>query len=262
MRGGVLGGLMVVAIALTGCARPTGDFGRAEDSVIHDSVLPFAGDHMARWRGEEVSRFNRTDTEATLRDRAWQLVRPPHVDDWYGHVLVEGQRTRVLPELEGLLSIRAYYEYLRSTRFTSSEARYAQLIEDINADAALVGPFWHEARAVRRADRLRFEAADRRADLSPLELRNATARVEENARVVDWTWRMLRFRLDAYRHAIDRIQVETPSDRAFEAGEAWVRLSKAIATAELETGFAQGGPLIGPARPGRAHLSPEKVDQK
>lgn len=262
MRASLVASLMMIAVGATGCARPTGDFGRAEDSVIHDRVLPFAGDRIAGWRGEEVSRFNRTDTEGTLRDRAWQLVRPPHVDDWYGHILVEGQRTRILPELEGLLSIRAYYEYLRSARFASSEARYAQLIEDMNADAALVEPFWHEARAVRRADRLRFEAADRRTDLSPLELQNATARVEENARVVDWAWRMLRFRLDAYRHAIDRIQVETPSDRAFEAGEAWIRLSKAIATAELETGFGQGGPLTGPVRAGRALLSPERVDQK
>ena len=102
----------------------------------------------------------------------------------------------------------------------------------------------------------------RRTDLGPGEYENATARVEENARVVLWVWRMVRFRVDAYRHAIDRIEVETPSDRAFEAGEAWVKLSKTVATAELETGFASsGGPMAAP-RAGRAHLSPEKVDQK
>ena len=35
--------LALVALAVTACGRPTGDFGRAEPSFLHDTLLPAAG---------------------------------------------------------------------------------------------------------------------------------------------------------------------------------------------------------------------------
>lgn len=227
--------LLILVAGLGGCARETGDFGRAKPNTLDDRIMPFLGDAVARHgRDELVSDFNRTDREGTLRDRAWALVRAPHVEDWFGHMLVEGQRTRILPEIDSRFEPAGYYAYLRRDPFRSSEARWNRLLADMRADTGLVGPFWDEARRVRQDDQLRLRAVDGRRDVAAEELRDATARVEENARVVDWAWRALRFRLAAYRMAIDRIMVETPSDRLWEANQTWGAFKRAIETAEAD----------------------------
>lgn len=222
-----------IGLALAGCGRSTGDFGRAEPNVLDDSWMPAVGDVVARHgRGELVSDFNRTDREGTLRDRAWSIVRAPHAADWLGESLIEGQRTRVLPELDARFDPAGYYAFLRRDRFDSSEARWSRLLVDMRADTQLVGPFWAEARSVREDDRVRLSAADGRRDLGPVELRDAYARIDENARVVDWVWRAMRFRLTAYRMAIDRMMVETPTDRLWEVDRVWDGLKAAIVAAE------------------------------
>lgn len=226
---------LLLAVGLGACARETGDFGRAKPNALDDRVMPFVGDVVARHgRDELVSDFNRTDNEGTLRNRAWALVRAPHTEDWFGHLLVEGQRTRILPEIDSRFDPSGYYAYLRRDPFRSSEARWNRLLADMRADTGLVGPFWDEARRVRQDDRLRLRAVDGRGDVAAQELRDATARVDENARVVDWAWRALRFRLAAYRMAIDRIMVETPSDRLWEANQSWGAFERAIETAEAD----------------------------
>jgi hypothetical protein len=227
--------VVVLPLVLAACGRETGDFGRAERTPWNDQLRPTAGDAIARWgRGELVSDFNRTDREGTLRDRAWALVRAPHTADWFGETLVEAQRTRILPEIDSRFDPAGYYGYLRKPTFVSSEARWNKAIMDMRADTDLVGPFWGEARRVREDDRLRLTAADGRTDLKPEELKNAYARIDENARVVDWVWRSLRLRLRAYRMAIDRMMVETPSDRLWEANKAWSELLAAIEAAEAD----------------------------
>ncbi|MER2604443.1 MAG: hypothetical protein ABTQ29_01270 [Siculibacillus sp.] len=224
-----------LALGLAGCGRETGDFGRAKRNTFDDAVVPAGGDLVARHgRGELVSDFNRTDREGTLRDRAWALVRAPHAEDWFGATLVEFQRTRVLPEIDSRFDPSGYYNLLRRDPYRSSEARWNRILVDLRADTALVRPFWDEARRVREDDRVRLSAVDGRGDVAAEELRNAYARIDENARTVDWVWRALRFRLAAYRRAIDRIVVETPSDRLYEANVAWNEFRRAIDAAEAD----------------------------
>jgi len=226
---------LALPLALAACGRETGDFGRAAHTPWNDQIRPTIGDALARnGRGELVSDFNRTDREGTLRDRAWALVRAPHTADWFGETLVEFQRTRILPEIDSRFDPAGYYGYLRKPTFVSSEARWNKAIMDMRADTDLIGPFWNEARRVREDDRLRLTAADGRTDLKPEELKNAYARIDENARVVDWVWRSMRLRLRAYRMAIDRMEVETPSDRLWEANQAWSALLAAIEAAEAD----------------------------
>lgn len=227
--------LGLATLGLAGCARETGDFGRAAPNLVDDRVAPFVGDEVARrLRGELVSDFNRTDREGTLRDRSWAIVRAPHAEDWFGNRLVEAQRTRLLPEIDSRFDPAGYYGYLRRDPYRSSEARWNRLLLDMRADTDLVGPFWKEAKRVREGDRLRLVALDGRADVRAEELRDATARIDENARVVDWVWRALRFRLAAYRMAIDRMQVETPTERLWEMNETWRAFRRAIETAEAD----------------------------
>ena len=221
---------------LAACSRPTGDFGRVEPSVLHDQILPGLGNRIASSKRDElVSDFNQTDNEKTLRDLAWQLVQPPHLKDWFGATLVEFQRTRVLPEMDQKWNTKAYYELLRRDDFISSETRWQRLISDMHTDEQLVGPFWKHARKVKADDVARAHTMDGRPDLTSGELYAATARIEENARVVDWVWRSMRFRLKSYRLCIERMLVETPTSRQWEVNQAWDSLQTAIALAEQDT---------------------------
>ncbi len=246
---------LILALGLAACGRPTGDFGRARPSALHDDLLPAAGAAIARRYGEPVSAFNLTDDERELRDRAWTFVRPPHAGDWWMATEVEGQRTRVSPVADPGFDPARYYDHLRSDPFRSSEARWSRVMEDITADALLVPPFCDVAARVRRADVERLAAARRVASPEPWVI-EAEERVFENNEVMSWAWRAREYRLASYRIAIDRLQVETPSDRLFEANRAFAALAGA---------YCEGAPAAGslPApqpRRGRAWRGPDPFE--
>jgi hypothetical protein len=256
---------LALPVLLAGCERPTGDFGRAAPSVLHDRIMPATGALVAEWdRREVVSGFNRTDREGALRDRAWALVRAPHVRDWFGETLVEFERTRIVPEIDYAFDPKGYYDYLRRDAFVSSETRWNRAIADMRADTALIGPFWSEARQVREDDAARLRTLDQRHGGTPAELSNAYARIDENGRVVDWVWRAMRLRVAAYRDTIDRMMVETPSQRRLEAELAWNELRTAITRAEAGMPAAprRGSGAIPPSRYTKSESIEVKVPQK
>ncbi|MEH0071930.1 hypothetical protein V6L77_19120 [Pannonibacter sp. Pt2-lr] len=154
--------LMCCAMLTAGCSRPTGDFGRAQPSVIHDTLMPEAGKLAARVRGEPVSEFILTDDEKLLRDLGWGLIRPPWARDWIGGTKVELSRTRLLPEKDGKVPVTLYSVFLGSERFNSSEARFDRIAADARGDAKLVPPFCEVATRVEAADRERLAAVSRR----------------------------------------------------------------------------------------------------
>lgn len=249
--------LVATFLALAGC-RQTGDFGRAEPNIINDTLMPAAGTVIAEYgRREQVSHFNGTDREQLLRDRAWALVMPPHVGDWITETVVELQRSRILPAMDSRFDPRAYYAFLRNDRFRSSEARWQRFIADMTADRMLVGPFWQVAHEQMQDDRLRLQALDARREGTAEELKNAYARIDENARVVDWVWRSLRLRVAAYRNAGERMAVETPSGL-------WVNAQVALRDLEQAIANAQAGGLAPTialrTRPGRV-LKPNVPDE-
>ena len=215
--------LLLAAACLAAC-RPTGDFGRARPSTINDDILPLAGKLAATLREEPVSWFRMTDDEEILRDRAWAFVRPPHVGDWWLGTLVEGQRTRILPELDPRFDRTRYYAYLRSDPYRSSEGRWNRVISDMQGDAMLVPPFCAVAARVRRTDVERLVTLERQAP-DPAFERDAYARVAENNAVMSWVWRALGFRVDSYRFALDRLAVETPSGLRPEAERVFAALA-------------------------------------
>jgi hypothetical protein len=229
-------GFLTVGLAclLAACGRPTGDFGRAEPSYLHDTILPALGKAVAvQGRGTTVSGFPMTADEIELRDRSWNFVRAPHVRDWWLDTLVEGERTRILPILrgEGQLSpdlaqgfprwslpllnpafdASRYHRYLLSDAFISTEARWQKLISDIGADTALVPPFCDVAARVRRADVGRISAVNRQRETTTALGAEAMARVSDNQDVMSWVWQAIGYRLTSYRFAIDHMEIETPS---------------------------------------------------
>lgn len=212
---------LALLLILSGCGRPTGDFGRAKPSFINDTVLPEAGRILSYGREAPTSHFNFTNDEQIMRDLSWGIIRPPHASDWVSANVVEGQRTRLLPEVDHKLDPRSYYGYLRSERFRSSDARYDRLIEDTIADRHAVAAFFPVANKVYRADQERLRATLKTYDISMSELTASYGRISENASRVNWVRRALDYRLRAYNHALRRLKIETPSEnRTFRAEQA------------------------------------------
>ena len=211
MRGAVI--LPLIA-ALGACAQPVGDFGRKRDSVFHDTILSRVGDTAALARNE-YSSFRHTDEERELRRRAWDLLRPPHRDDMRGNLMFELRMARVTPDEWYQDWPEGYYLSLIRAETGSHLNRYERLLWQVRADADRLPGFRDTAMQVGKAD------AARRAAMAALRTDaemtvEAERRIAENQRIVDWTEWALDRRILAYRTALGRLMVETPSPRAIE----------------------------------------------
>lgn len=200
------------ALVLTGCR--TGDFGRERTNLIPETVLPVVGFVSTYTGGEPVSHFNYTNDEQTLRDLGWGMVVPTHAEDWIGRTAFELQRYEIIRRADLLLSPDRYHAILRSDRYASSDARYARIMDDAAADMAAIGPYFAYSQRVRLADDDRLAAAIALPDLTARELAATHGRIAENQRQRAWVKRALLFRLYAYRNAVDRLMIETPSHLA------------------------------------------------
>lgn len=276
------GGLLaLLLITVTACGRPTGDFGRAEPSFLHDTILPAAGSLVAlQARKEPVSGFPLTDDEIELRNRAWAFVRAPHVRDWWLDTLVEGERTRILPVLKGgstmspeiaamfpqvALPLLApaydrsrYHGYLLSDGRISTETLWISIIDDANADTSLIPPFCQVAARVRRDDVERLGALRRQRLVEAGLHQGAEARVWENEQTIAWVWQALGYRAASYKYAIDHFEVEAPSTQVFAANRAYDTLvsSKCFGAPSIRTAMPRE-----PDRHSRLMNAPDPFDE-
>ncbi|MEM9633060.1 MAG: hypothetical protein AAGA50_17140 [Pseudomonadota bacterium] len=246
-RGATLAACLLVAVALSACTRPTGDFDRAKPSVIHDRLMPAAGDEAARLRGDPVSKFNYTDDEKLMRNRGWTLIRPPWTKDWIGGTMVELSRTRVLPETEGRVPPDLYLIFLRSDKFRSSNARYDKIAADASGDAELVMPFCEVALRVKTADDERLRVLQNTPVTTEETYEGAKARVWENRVMIKWVGQALRYRIIAYKKALKGLEIETPSqDRVWKVNNAIRELEGQVRLAEAS---CETGSRYGPEKP-------------
>lgn len=274
------GGLLaLVMITVAACGRPTGDFGRAEPSLLNDTLLPAVGNLVAsQVRKEPVSGFPLTDDEIELRNRAWAFVRAPHVRDWWLDSLVEGERTRILPILKGGDSVSPemavpqialpliapaydrsrYHGYLLSDGRLSTETLWVRVIDDAGADTALIPPFCAVAARVRRDDVERLGALRRQRLVEAGLHEGAEARVWENEETIAWVWQALGYRAASYRYAIDHFEVEAPSGQVFAANRAYDTLvsSKCFGAPSIRTAMPRG-----PERHSRLMTAPDPFDE-
>lgn len=204
--------LLICGVALAGCR--TGDLGREQPNLFNETVLPAVGFISTYSAGEPASHFNYTNDELTLRDLGWGMVVPTHAEDWFGRTAAELQRYDIIRRADLMLSPDRYHAILRSDRYASSDARYSRIMDDAAADMAAIGPYFSFSQRVRLADDDRLVAAMALPDITASELAAAHGRIAENQRQRAWVKRSLLFRLYAYRNAVDRLMIETPSHLA------------------------------------------------
>jgi hypothetical protein len=198
-----------VLLTVSACARPTGDFGRAERNVLNDEVMPAIGNALSKG-----SAFNLADQEVEMRDRVWRYLVAPHAYDWFGDVTAEFQRTRIVPISNKPLKTRRYYDWLHSERFASSRVRYTRIEEDVIADLGMMPSAFASVCAVLELDHQRGIASNRIAGLEDEVSLNAARRHDENLAVIGWFARSVVYRYESYSYALDHLLVETPHEEA------------------------------------------------
>ncbi len=217
------------AFTLAACVPPTGDFGRARPSLVHDDILPKVGRIIASQRHEPRSDLSFTDDERELRDRSWSIVMPNGPKPDYERALVELRRTRILPAHWTQLDRTTYAIRLSSEPHASSTSRYLRLRDDIEKDRASIPGFFMLAQQVIDMDAIRERTLDAMAVVSPRERENAMARIAENRVVIWWTHQAFKERASRYAYALERLMIETPDRAAITAERALMALQRDIA---------------------------------
>jgi hypothetical protein len=227
-RAARLGGVILIAAALTACAaRPIGDLGRPRPSYHHDVAQPAHGENMARARGEPVSDFNRTDQENEMHDRVWRFLVAPHAQDWQFDGAVQLQRTRITPPTDHRYSADRYYGWLKETHYQSSRTRYATVGADIVADLETLPETFAIICAVIEIDRQRALAyAALGTGLPAGTGEDVAARKYENDAFIAWFVRALDYRYASYDFALDSLLVETPHEQSMAVDESLRRLGQ------------------------------------
>jgi hypothetical protein len=216
-------------MAVASCARPTGDFGRAQPGVLHDEIMPAIGSTRAQLAGEPVSHFNVADEEREMRDRIWRFLVAPHANDWFYDTAVELQRTRIANLADHRFEHARYYRWLRQTGFSSSATRYRAVSDHIVADLGTMPETFRAICAVVELDRQRQTAS---AGLGGRQGGDVRARYLENQNHIAWFVRAARYRYEAYSLALDSLLVETPHKGAVEVDAKLSALAVEVERAE------------------------------
>jgi len=200
-------GRCVVALTalslLAGCAT-NGDFGEVRPTLVRDGIHD--------WLGHPTSNFEFTDDEHQLRDLAYPLIEPPYDRQQWNSVAAE----------YGLFKINRrtdrseYATQLLSSQVRSPAARYAQIIDDVHNDISRLPQFFENAARVIDIDQKRRKSLAFISDLSPKERDNALRRINDNAWLVSAVREKLVQRVAAYRFALERLVITTPSPQAVE----------------------------------------------
>jgi hypothetical protein len=207
--------LLLTGITLGACSG--GDFGRARDD--------FRNDDMHRWMGAEAtssvalkpSQFQLTDGERQLRDLAYPLIEPPHSRPAWRTVFGDFQPVASPWRQAVIFDRTAYGRALIDEPHRSHSSRYSQLIDDLRDDITRFELFYASAIPVLELDRKRNATLAHITELSPRERADATARMQENALIVQWVQQCLERRVSSYRWGLERLVLQAPDGMAAEA---------------------------------------------
>lgn len=232
---------LLALLALTGCSS-IGDFGRLKTDLVTDDIHDWVGEDAALSAGAPISADNLTDDERMLRDLAFPLIEPPYDRQRWNAVVYEYGIDHAFLRRLWIDNPTAYYRHLRGDLARTTASRYNQLSDDIRNDIVRIAPFFVVARGVVDVDRRREAAMRYIADLSPVERRNAEARVGENTLTIAWVQHSLVQRCAGYRFALEHLVVAEPDSEAADVDRLLTQLQQTIATNTLVAppGFADG----------------------
>jgi hypothetical protein len=218
---------LAVSTLLAGCAN--GDFGEVNPTLVTDGIHDWIGRDAVAPKPPSV--FEYTDDERALRDLAYPLIEPPYdrqkwysVAGEYGLVRFTMEHRAKYYERLARNDVERLFEYNRSP-----SSRYARLIDDIRNDTTRLSQFFETAGRVIDIDQKRKKSLAYITDLNKAEWVNAKRRIRENAHVVKIVRYSLEDRVSAYRFALERLVISTPSTQAVEAERAINQLLHQIA---------------------------------
>lgn len=202
--------ILVLGLALAGCAQTTGDLGRARQNVWEQKLGP-AYDQMAEgWAREAMTSLPETPKEREMRARMWRYYAMP----LKGQLLFADNRilTRSAILSKKTLSTRTdrYYKLLRAEGYRSTQALYRRVDTDMAADLAMMPDLFRTICAVRQNDRRREIALSSRSDLGSEARQNLRNRMTLNEATISQFIGVLDFRNQSYRYAIAHLLAEEP----------------------------------------------------
>lgn len=242
MRTVVKAALLVASLALSGCAG--GDLGRTRSSSLNDDMHRWIGVEAVGSIGKRASDFQLTDNERMLRDFAYPFIEPPHSRPAWKSVFGDYEAIPAPWRQDVRFDHTAYGRMLLDEPHRSHASRYAQLMEDVRNDLTRIDPFLAVAVVVADMDGKRGKSIGFLSDLSRRERDDATARMNENAIIVDWVQQCLNRRVASYRWALERLVIHAPDDLAAEADRLIAQLAQrrvAPALAARERGVVRKG---------------------
>lgn len=205
-----------------------GDFGRPKPSLL-EGLIP-----QQFWRGPVVgySAYPLTDLEVELRDRSYVLIRPNEPRGSWNIYIAGFGIAHLFPPAYIYYDYTEYARMLLWTLARSEASSYNRLIEDMDSDGRLVGPFVAVACAVADLDLKRERSLTYVSELWEGEVGNAFGRIRENRLVTAWVHRALHWRLASYRYALERLVIAVPSARAVEVERGLARFQAIVLQAD------------------------------
>ncbi len=233
---------VALALATTAHAQ-TGDFGRPKPSLLEGLIPP------QFWKGPVTgySGFPLTDLELELRDRSYVLIRPNEPRGNWNIYIAGFQLAHLFPPAYLYYDHTEYARMLLWTPARSEASSYNRLIEDMDADGRLIGPFVSVACVVADLDRKRERSLAYVGEVADWEVGNTFGRIRENRLVTGWVHRALHWRLASYRYALERLVIAVPSGRAVEAERALMRFQDIVLRTDPLLARCAGGEFVLPA---------------
>jgi len=212
----------IAGLALLAGCTANRDFGEVRPMLVRDDIHDWLGPAAAA--PNPASSFELTDEERSLRNLAFPLIEPPY----------ERQKPYAVALEYGMAGTAGmtrtdYANYILSERFRSPAARYAQLTEDIRNDVTRLPGFFEAASRVADIDQKRKKSLSYVRDLSEGERIEALRRMRENASLIALVRARLAERVAAYRFALERLVIMTPSPLAIEVEQSLNQLKATIA---------------------------------
>lgn len=201
------------------------------------------------WKGPVTghSSLPLTNAEEELRDRSFVLILPNEPRGKWNVYIAGFQIAHLLPPDDVFRDHTEYARMLLSTLARSEASSYNRLMEDMESDGRLIGPFVTVACTVADLDTKRERSFVYVRELSEGEVGNARGRIRENRMVTDWVHRALHWRLASYRYALERLVIAVPSVRAVEAERALARFQANVLAADPLLTRCAGADFVRPA---------------